>query len=242
MRRSRRFTPGWSPPAGSSSRWKPWSRIMTATCRATGTGACSGWAATPTRPITSSSRHCAPASTFGSCARSRCGSRRGWRCPACLWCWNASAMTVEVLTRAEADKDAERQAAEGMASLAAGDAEAARIALLTAIAGGDVSPATRLNLALAEERLGRADRARKAIRALMEQLPGWDEPAVRLSESLRAAGRNAEAEEAYRHALEINPRRIEALLALGGLLILRGAGQEARDRLICCCGIAPDRA
>jgi protein O-GlcNAc transferase len=151
-------------------------------------------------------------------------------------------MTVETLTRPEADKDADRQAAEGMASLAAGNAEAARIALLTAIAGGDVSPATRLNLALAEERLGRADRARKAMRVLMERLPGWDEPAVRLAESLRAVGRNAEAEEAYRHALEINPRRIEALLALGGLLILRGAGQEARDRLICCCGIAPDRA
>ena len=70
------------------------------------------------------------------------------------------------------------------------------------------------------------------MQRLAVRLPEWDEPLVRLAESLRAAGEFTAAEETYRQVLEINPRRTEALIALSGLLLLRGEADQARDLLV----------
>ncbi len=138
--------------------------------------------------------------------------------------------------------DAAHHAARGMALLAADRPADALAALRTAAALGDPDPATLLNLALAEDRAGDSDRARCLMHALRDRLPDWDEPPLRLAESLRAAGLNADAEAAYQHVLAINPRREEALLALAGLLLARGAATEARELLLRCCGINPGHA
>ena len=134
------------------------------------------------------------------------------------------------------------QAARGTILLARGDALAARSELRAAVALGDTSDATLLNLALAEGRSGDTDRARQLMRSVAVQRPDWDEPWVRLAESFRAAGDNPAAEHAYRHALELKPRRSEALIALAGLLIVRGDGLESRELLLRCCGTDPNRA
>jgi predicted O-linked N-acetylglucosamine transferase (SPINDLY family) len=133
-------------------------------------------------------------------------------------------------------------AARGMVLLSACRADAALAALRTATALGDCSPATTLNLAIAEDRAGDANRARRLMHGLAARLPDWDEPRLRLAESLRAAGRSDEAEIAYREVLAVNPRREEALIALGGLLLVRQEATEACEMLLRCCGIAPRRA
>lgn len=104
---------------------------------------------------------------------------------------------------------------------------------------GDTRPATVLNLAIAEDRAGDRERAQRLMRIIVANLPGWDEPRLRLAESLRAQGDRGAAEQMYRDALRCNPDRVEALIALSGLLLLRGAAEEARDLLERCCGIAP---
>lgn len=138
--------------------------------------------------------------------------------------------------------DAAHQAARGMALLAADRSAEALAALRMALALGDANPVTLLNLALAEDRAGEPQRARRLMHTLQDRLPDWDEPPQRLAESLRAAGCLAGAEAAYRRVLAINPRREEALLALAGLLLERGEAEEARELLLRCCGIAPGRA
>src|SRR6185312_2750924 len=150
---------------------------------------------------------------------------------------------LEVLATAAFTDNADptRHLARGMALLGTGQTELALSSLRTAIALGDCSPTTVLNLAIAEDRAGDADRARNLMQALAQRLPDWDEPVLRLAESLRAAGRTDEAEAAYHSVLELNPRRQEALVALGGLLIVRGAGLQASELLLRCCGIAPRR-
>ena len=135
--------------------------------------------------------------------------------------------------------DASHHAARGMVLLASGRQQQALHALRTAIALGDGEPDTLLNLALAEDGAGDPERARRLISRLEQLLPNWDEPPLRLAESLRAAGCNADAEVAYRRVLEINPRRQEALIALSGLLLIRHEAAEARELLLRCCGIAP---
>ena len=45
-----------------------------------------------------------------------------------------------------------------------------------------------------------------------------------------------------RRVLEVNPHREEALIALAGLLIMRGEAAAAQPLLLRCCGIAPERA
>ena len=133
-------------------------------------------------------------------------------------------------------------AARGMALLATDDPAAARVALCGAVALGDTSPGTLLNLAIAEDRTGDTVRARGLMQAVADVLPRWDEPVLRLAESLRASHESAAAEAAYRRVLELNPRRIEALIALAGLLLTRAEGIEARTLLLRSLGIAPDRA
>ena len=51
-----------------------------------------------------------------------------------------------------------------------------------------------------------------------------------------------EAERAYGRVLDINPQRESALLGLAGLLLMRGEHETARELLLRCCGIAPQRA
>jgi protein O-GlcNAc transferase len=146
-------------------------------------------------------------------------------------------MTVEVQSRA-ADLDWPQPV--GVDLLAAGRFEDALVPLRRALLIGDATPATRLNLAIAEDRAGDRACARRLIREVAAELPDWDEPVVRLAESLRAAGEYEAAEAAYQQALELNPGRQEALIALAGLLLMRGKFEAARDLLIQCCGIAPD--
>ncbi len=139
-----------------------------------------------------------------------------------------------------APQDAEDHAVRGMARLATADWPAARDSLAAATAGGDHSPATRLNLALAEDRLG--DDGRSAMQALAGEHPGWDEPPLRLAESLRRAGDAAGACAAYERTLTINPDRVEALIGLAALLLVAGEREPARRLLLRGCALAPARA
>jgi predicted O-linked N-acetylglucosamine transferase (SPINDLY family) len=132
--------------------------------------------------------------------------------------------------------------ASGMALLARQRFAEALAALRTAIALGDASPPTLLNLAIAEDRGGDHQRARKLIRQVAAHLPEWDEPPLRLAESLRATNEREAAEAAYRQVLSLNPARTEALIALSGLLIGRAEMTEARDLLLRCCTLTPDNA
>lgn len=133
-------------------------------------------------------------------------------------------------------------AARGMALLAADRLAEARAALRAAVALGDTSPVTVLNLALAEDRTDDRPRGRSLMLGLAERLPEWDEPLLRLAESHRAAGETEAAEDAYRQTLERAPHRAEALVALAGLLIARGEAGEARGLLLRCLGRDPDHA
>jgi protein O-GlcNAc transferase len=114
--------------------------------------------------------------------------------------------------------------------------------LRLALSLGDTTPVTVLNLAIAEDRAGDRDRARLLLQQVTNWLPTWDEPILRLAESLRAAGEHAGAEEAYRQVLDRNPFRQEALVALAGLLLMRDQPEPARDLLLRCVGRAPNNA
>ena len=131
-------------------------------------------------------------------------------------------------------------AARGVACLAAGDWAGARAALAAAVAAGDASGPTLLNLALAEDRLGEDGRGR--MRAVAARWPDWDEPASRLAESHRRAGESLAAADAYAAALALNPNRGEALLGLGATLVLAGAPGPALPALLRCCARAPEQA
>lgn len=134
------------------------------------------------------------------------------------------------------------QAANGIALLADGMFEEALATLRLAVARGDDNPSTMLNLAIAEDRAGDRDRARRLMQRVAVRLPDWDEPVLRLAESFRANNEIQAAEEAYRHVLTLNPDRPHALIALGGLLLARGRPTEALALLSRCCDVAPDEA
>ena len=68
--------------------------------------------------------------------------------------------------------------------------------LRLALSLGNTDPATLLNLAIAEDRAGERERGRRLMRQVAVRLPEWDEPVLRLAESLRAAGESMAAEEA----------------------------------------------
>ncbi len=138
--------------------------------------------------------------------------------------------------------DAEALVACGIVQLANHRPAMALTALRAAVALGETAPATSLNLALAELQAGDADRAYRLMEELQRRLPEWHEPPLRLAEAFRAAGRMQEAEQAYGRVLEINPRCEPALLGLAGLLLIRGDCTPARDLLLRCCGVAPQRA
>lgn len=143
-----------------------------------------------------------------------------------------------------ADPSAEsgRYAALGMVLLAGRRPGEALTALRRAIALGDTDPVTALNLALALDGIGQGETARQAMAALAARYPDWDEPCLRLAESLRAAGQHTGAQAAYRRALDANPLRAEALIGLAALLIGCGDGAGAQTLLLRCCGVSPDQA
>ena len=99
------------------------------------------------------------------------------------------------------------------------------------------APADRLNQAIALDRTGNPGASQTAMRALAAAMPDWDEPRLRLAESLRARGGDAAA--AYRAALSLNPHHPRALLGLGALLLEKAAAREALTPLLRCCGLAP---
>ena len=138
--------------------------------------------------------------------------------------------------------DAAQHAALGMALLGQRRAPEALVALRGAVAFGDTRPATLLNLALAEDLAGDPAKAQAMMRGLADHLPDWDEPPLRLGESLRRAGNLAASETEYERALERNPQRPEALLSLAALLMLRHQAPRAQMLLLRCCARAPDRA
>jgi protein O-GlcNAc transferase len=129
--------------------------------------------------------------------------------------------------------------ADGLMLLAEGRPEEARVALQTAIIGGDTRPETWLNLALAEAGAGDTERALISMQQLQELYPTWDEPSLRQAESLRASSQCAAAELAYENTLAINPSRVEALLGLAVLKLQRRDGFGAQPLLLRCCGVAP---
>ena len=111
----------------------------------------------------------------------------------------------------------------------------ARAALCAAIAAGDRRPATQLNLALAEDKSGDSEAARRRIGQVEEACPEWDEPPLRLAESLRRSGDWPAAERAYRRVLDLNPARLEALVALGASLVAHDRPAEALPLLVQAC-------
>ncbi len=111
----------------------------------------------------------------------------------------------------------------------------ARATLRAAVAAGDRRLATQLNLALAEEKSGDVEAARRRMGELEEACPDWDEPPLRVAESLRRFGDWPAAEQAYRRVLDLNPARREALVALGAGLVAHGRPEEALPFLLRAC-------
>ncbi len=130
---------------------------------------------------------------------------------------------------------ASEAANEGASLLDRGLPTEARAALYVAVAAGDRRPATQLNLALAEDRAGDAEAARRRIYEIERACPAWDEPPLRLAESLRKSGDWSAAEQAYRRVLDVNPARLEALVALGAGLVARNRPEEALPFLLRAC-------
>jgi tetratricopeptide (TPR) repeat protein len=138
--------------------------------------------------------------------------------------------------------DPKRLLATGIIQLANNCAAKALPALRAVVDLGETAPATLLNLAIAEHQAGDAGTGLRLMQTLERSFSEWDEPPLRLAEAFRATGEVQEAEAAYRRVLKINPRCEPALLGLGGLLLMRGDGAAARDLLLRCCGLAPERA
>lgn len=83
----------------------------------------------------------------------------------------------------------------------------------------DTDPVALLNKAIRLDGEGVHDIAQAAMRQVVTLIPGWDEPWLRLGQSLRARNCHDAAMAAYDAALECNPRRVEALLARGVLAL-----------------------
>jgi len=118
--------------------------------------------------------------------------------------------------------------------------EQALAQLRAACAAGDRSPVTILNLAIARDHIGEHDDARAMMRKIAELLPDWDEPWLRLAESWRREGHTDRALKAYGEVLERNPRRHEALVAKGAILLQQHQPDQARSILLRGVGVNPD--
>ncbi|MBU6496900.1 MAG: hypothetical protein KGQ40_00085 [Rhodospirillales bacterium] len=126
--------------------------------------------------------------------------------------------------------------------LAKGYFAEARDVLREQLAAGTTTRETMVNLAIAEDRLGNLSASRALLTQLSDNEPDWDEPFLRLAESWRGAGEPAEAEAYFEAALQRNPAREEAMVALGALLVQRGAFARAQMLMLRCCCWAPHNA
>lgn len=127
-------------------------------------------------------------------------------------------------------------------SMAAGRFADALLHLRPADATAERSPDLLLNLAIAEDRNGDRQNAQGLMEQLALENPQWDEPVLRLAESLRSTGNLVGAEAVYRRALARNPARPEAIIALSGILLLLGRPSEAQSLLLPFCHSQPDRS
>ncbi|MDE2335060.1 MAG: tetratricopeptide repeat protein [Rhodospirillales bacterium] len=153
----------------------------------------------------------------------------------------AGALALLDIADAHDEANTRRLSVRGMAHLAASQPQAARAALHRALALGDRSAATLLNLALAEHASGESDRALNLIALAEEAAPNWAEPFLRRAELLRRAGERDAAATAYDAALARAPSRPEALIGRAALHIARGEGTQARHLLLRACAAAPQR-
>lgn len=129
----------------------------------------------------------------------------------------------------------------GVRALADGRPVDALPFLRTAVLLDAADDTALLNLALAEAAAGDPERSAELIDGIARRRPDWDEPHLRRAEQLRRAGRLEAAEQAYRHALSLNPDRPEAMVALGVLRLAANRAGDARDVLLRCCRVAPFR-
>ena len=93
------------------------------------------------------------------------------------------------------------------------------------------NPADLLNSAILESRGGDVGAAQASMRAIAGSWPEWDEPWIRLGQSLRETGARDEAIAAYEAALARNPHRAEALISLGVLHLQSGDAAFANTLL-----------
>jgi len=162
------------------------------------------------------------------------------RALACLHDGDVEAALAHVEGSPAAGSDHRHHAVLGMIHLAAGQFSEASASLRIAVSLGDHTPATLLNLALAEDRIGDGGGGRPGMLELERAYRQWDEPSLRLAESFRRAGEFGLAEQAYETVLERNPRRAEALIGLAMMHLSRGDAEAAQRLLLRCCSLAPD--
>jgi Flp pilus assembly protein TadD len=96
-------------------------------------------------------------------------------------------------------------------------------------------------VAAAEDALTHQDYA-KAVTLLnqaLQQKPGDALALYDLGFAYDAQDREADAETAWRHAIEFNPKQFESRLGLGILLARQGAADEAREQLQAAIGLTP---
>ncbi|MCX7384551.1 MAG: tetratricopeptide repeat protein [Alphaproteobacteria bacterium] len=101
-------------------------------------------------------------------------------------------------------------------------------------------PTEQLNHAIDVARASGFVAAEHLFNDLSVRLPYWDEVPLRIAEAQRRGGNPRAAALAYEAALRLNPRRPEALLGLGVIVLGCGQISRAQSLFLRCCGIAPD--
>ncbi len=109
-----------------------------------------------------------------------------------------------------------------VALLKKGDAEE-----VLRLLGGDASPLSRYQMALAYAKLGRADDSRSTLERLVREKPGFVEAWYQLGVGLLALNKHAEAEAALRAATELRPDDSPIRVAWAEALERLGKSDEA---------------
>ncbi|MDD2877262.1 MAG: tetratricopeptide repeat protein [Acidiphilium sp.] len=102
-------------------------------------------------------------------------------------------------------------------------------------------PIAILNHAITLDIQGDRVAARALMQKVADQLPAWDEPWLRLGQSLRGEGNAEAAATAYDAALARNPQRVDALLARGIIALGRQPPQDAAALLRRATELAPEQ-
>lgn len=90
------------------------------------------------------------------------------------------------------------------------------------------SPASYVNLALAQARQKKLEAAIETLKKGLDRLPDSEILTVRLGHTYLVSGRVREAFETMNKVLEINPKNVDALTVCGGILDAAGRKEEAR--------------